>query len=94
MLGVRIMSGLEFVGQHKAAASRAGLETSVADSVARSPRHAAGRGRVREAADVRLHRYVATSNRAAGSRMPFSRQSGNEETRSERQLPDMPTYNI
>jgi hypothetical protein len=47
-----------------------------------------------ESADVRPHRYVATSHPAAGSRMPFSRQSGNEETRSERQLPDRPTYNI
>ena len=37
---------------------------------------------------------LLTSNPAAGSRMPVSRQSGNEETRSERQLPDRPTYSI
>ena len=43
--------------------------------------------------DVRP-RYAATSNPAAGCRMPFSRPSGNEETRNERPLPDRPRYNI
>jgi len=36
----------------------------------------------------------ANSSQAAGSRMPFSRPKGNEETRSERQLPDRPTCDI